>query len=374
MSHATRCLLISCCCVPCWNGAAVAGWFISVQPIQVRSDDGLIAANPDRELYLDETSKIFDQIGVDVEFDPWTTFDETAFLETSSGEFFDLVFGTGHGQSADPLTLNMYFVQDIPNVFGLGVAGGNGVAISDAVFDFNGGIGRLDTIAHEIGHNLGLPHGGGPDHLMESGGSRLIPTSINDIVPDGLGLDKINVAQTSTIFQSPFLQFFADGDFDADGDYSCADIDALTAAIATDQHDLTFDLNGDTLVNQSDLQAWLVEAGREEPANTNGNPYLVGDANLDGLVDGSDFVIWNTSKFTSNSAWCSGDLNADGVVDGADFLQWNDNKFTSAADLTAVPEPSCVRLLLLCGIVLVCRRHRSRSAPDRPTALVAHQP
>ena len=66
-----------------------------------------------------------------------------------------------------------------------------------------------------------------------------------------------------------------------------------------------------------------------------GNAYLLGDANLDGNVDGADFLQWNDHKFTANSAWTAGDFNADGAVDGVDFLVWNDNKFQSADTLKA---------------------------------------
>ena len=76
-----------------------------------------------------------------------------------------------------------------------------------------------------------------------------------------------------------------------------------------------------------------------------GNPYLLGDANLDGTVDGQDFVQWNANKFSSMPAWCAGDFNADGTVDGQDFVIWNNNKFTTA-DQQAVPEPALSLLLL----------------------------
>ena len=33
-----------------------------------------------------------------------------------------------------------------------------------------------------------------------------------------------------------------------------------------------------------------------------GNPYLLGDANLDGTVDGQDFLIWNSNKFQNADA------------------------------------------------------------------------
>jgi hypothetical protein len=50
-----------------------------------------------------------------------------------------------------------------------------------------------------------------------------------------------------------------------------------------------------------------------------GNPCLIGDANLDSIVDGSDFVMWDAHKFTSNAAWCLGDFTANGFVDGTDL-------------------------------------------------------
>lgn len=75
---------------------------------------------------------------------------------------------------------------------------------------------------------------------------------------------------------------------------------------------------------------------------------LPGDANLDGVVDGQDFIVWNAHKFTSANDWTSGDFNADGVVDGQDFIIWNTFKFMSVA--TLVPEPSVPVVLLGLGL------------------------
>ena len=77
-----------------------------------------------------------------------------------------------------------------------------------------------------------------------------------------------------------------------------------------------------------DRDIWLSAAG-----NINlgpGKAYLLGDANLDGTVDGADFVIWNNHKFTSNPHWCDGNFNGDTDVDGADFLVWSAFKFQSS--------------------------------------------
>ena len=141
------------------------------------------------------------------------------------------------------------------------------------------------------------------------------------------------------------LRVVASGDFNADGSFDCEDVDSLVAQIVSGIDLPTFDLNGDSQVDASDLNLWLARAGAANLPS--GNPYLRGDANLDGVVDGSDFIVWNSHKFTSVAAWCSGDFTADGVVDGSDFIAWNGNKFTSSGQIvsalnhatSAVPEP-----------------------------------
>jgi hypothetical protein len=119
-----------------------------------------------------------------------------------------------------------------------------------------------------------------------------------------------------------------DGDFNDDGLYDGLDIDALVAEIAAGTHQPPFDLTGDGLVNLADRDAWLAEAGEVNLGP--GLVYLLGDANLDGVVDGQDFIAWNNHKFQSVAAWTKGDFTADGVVDGQDFLAWNANKFQSS--------------------------------------------
>ena len=60
----------------------------------------------------------------------------------------------------------------------------------------------------------------------------------------------------------------------------------------------------------------------------------MGDANLDGRVDVSDFNLWNNNKFQTGT-WSSGDFTCDGVVDVSDFNVWNNNNFTIADELAA---------------------------------------
>ncbi len=119
-----------------------------------------------------------------------------------------------------------------------------------------------------------------------------------------------------------------DGDFNDDGLYDCLDIDALIEAISLGTNPPAFDLNGDMLVNLSDRDAWLTEAGGINLGP--GLAYLLGDATLDGVVDISDFNRWNSSKFSMSSAWCDGDFDANGSVDVSDFNTWNSNKFNSS--------------------------------------------
>jgi hypothetical protein len=145
--------------------------------------------------------------------------------------------------------------------------------------------------------------------------------SSDDLNFDGFDLPDVHVSITDND-NSP------DGDFDDDNDYDCADVDALVAQIASGTMNLDFDLTGDDLVDIADVSAWLLEAGEVNLGP--GRAYLGGDANLDGFVDGADFIIWNANKFTMAAAWCKADFNANGTVDGQDFIVWNANKFMSA--------------------------------------------
>jgi hypothetical protein len=53
---------------------------------------------------------------------------------------------------------------------------------------------------------------------------------------------------------------------------------------------------------------------------------VYGDANLDLVVDGGDFVQWKNNVFAGDH-WATGDFNYDGTVDGGDFVLWKNNVF-----------------------------------------------
>jgi hypothetical protein len=154
------------------------------------------------------------------------------------------------------------------------------------------------------------------------------------------------------------------GDFSGDGSLGCVDIDRLVQAIAAGWQNLALDVTLDGLINLADLDRWLQLAGAANLPS--GNAYRGGDANLDGVVDGTDFNIWNGNKFTAQAAWCRGDFSADGFIDGSDFNLWNSNKFTSANNFLSVPEPESWRVMVLMAIWLRAtfgRHFARRSSP-----------
>jgi len=109
---------------------------------------------------------------------------------------------------------------------------------------------------------------------------------------------------------------------------------------------------------------------------------LLGDANLDGKVNGADFTLMATNFNDSVTAgWDQGDFNYDGAVNGGDFVLLADNfnqfasqSTVSAADLAAldsfaasngislssVPEPRSAAVLCLAGLAILRRQSRSK--------------
>jgi autotransporter-associated beta strand protein len=101
---------------------------------------------------------------------------------------------------------------------------------------------------------------------------------------------------------------------------------------------------------------------------------LLGDANLDGVVNGVDFGILAANFNRGVSRWDQGDFNYDGAANGVDFgdLAANFNRGASgAADFAAlesfaaanglladVPEPATVAISILASTALLARRRR----------------
>lgn len=142
--------------------------------------------------YEAESDKIWAQAGIDIEFVLGLNVNSTALLMgpvEGLSAFTAPLAGPG---TTLYLTSSLYASSGV--LFGVAWQDAGGLAINmDAVASFAAGVGRIDTIAHEIGHNLGLYTGlgaiGGHDNgnshfLMADGSLRLIPTALGGICPD----------------------------------------------------------------------------------------------------------------------------------------------------------------------------------------------
>jgi hypothetical protein len=174
-------------------------------------------------------------------------------------------------------------------------------------------------------------------------------------------------------------------DFNGDGSCDTEDIDLLTragdlsAGVAAEGVDRRFDLNFDSVVDQADVAQWLSQAAMEAGYAT---PYLLGDTNLDGLVDFQDFVNlnnnWQQTSLVSGAgvAWSSGDFDGNGIVEFADFVAQNNHwqRALAAPSAVAVPEPSAMMLVVfavsLCCCFRIPRNERHLSSVDLGTGPV----
>ena len=87
---------------------------------------------------------------------------------------------------------------------------------------------------------------------------------------------------------------------------------------------------------------------------------LAGDANLDGCVDGLDYVTWSSNYGQGGKAWKDGDYNGDTVVDGLDYIAWSGNYLRGEPGGAGmpIPEPGAVALIFA-GACLILPRRRA---------------
>ncbi|MCS7034812.1 MAG: hypothetical protein NZ561_12585, partial [Phycisphaerae bacterium] len=94
-------------------------------------------------------------------------------------------------------------------------------------------------------------------------------------------------------------------------------------------------------------------------------PYLPADANLNGIVDVTDFSILASNFNQSGLLWAQGDFTLNGSVDLADFsiLAANFNRTLNNPLPRAVPEPSTAALATAGALLLGRRPANRRSSP-----------
>ncbi len=151
-------------------------------------------------------------------------------------------------------------------------------------------------------------------------------------------------------------------DFDSDGIVDVRDIDTLVSGLIFGTNELLYDVSRDGHIDGDDLTEWLAHAASE---NGFTDPYLLGDANLDGTVNALDLNKLGQNWLASPNAWQWGDFNADGVVDALDLDDLAQNwlvSIPSAESLESVPEPSGISLALMIVFLYAATRFRARAS------------
>ncbi|MCA9197373.1 MAG: hypothetical protein KDA87_07530 [Planctomycetales bacterium] len=155
-------------------------------------------------------------------------------------------------------------------------------------------------------------------------------------------------AKTPLTLRSPLIE----GDFDGSGSLDIGDVLLLIQEITKGTNSTALDLTSDSAVNVNDLNRWVKDLRKT----------WIGDSNLDGEFNSSDFVqVFTAGKFeaTDNATWAEGDWNGDGFFNSSDFVAaFTDGGFElgPVGGVQAVPEPTWVTWLALPGLLWLVRR------------------
>lgn len=199
-------------------------------------------------------------------------------------------------------------------------------------------------------------------HYRIEGGGHIWPSTFSWPASLGAANRDIKASEEVWSFLSrhtlPYRESLGVCDFDNSGRCEVTDVDALTKIVVDGTNESTFDLNGDSVVDLGDVNEWLSIAATE---NGFAEPYLLGDADLDGTIGASDLNRVALNWRSAANKWSDGDFNADGRVDAGDLnsvgLNWRQS-ISAAAATAAVPEPGTEWLTVLGVFVLASATRR----------------
>lgn len=195
------------------SGAAQAQTqVLTIQPIQVCDNSGAHCAPVNVPLTIMNT--IYAQAGTVIGVAPTKQLNRSDFLVVDTvansisptDEARVLMRGphlSALGVSPQSTTLNVFFVDDLREVdltsaltaLGSGLAGHGFINSNGIIVDASA---RIDTLAHEIAHNLGLGHVAAAQNLLAPGDVRRIPSETSQIAPNGT-LSALSPAQIAEI-------------------------------------------------------------------------------------------------------------------------------------------------------------------------------
>lgn len=137
-------------------------------------------------------------------------------------------------------------------------------------------------------------------------------------------------------------------DFNGNFVYDAGDIDSLRALIGIGLYNEAYDVNGDSAVNNDDLDAWLHNLADSE----------YGDTDLDQTVSLLDLNTIGTN-FGQTGGWAKGDFTGDNQITLLDLNLFGIHfGFDHSGAAPAVPEPTALALLGLMACALGRRRRR----------------
>jgi hypothetical protein len=146
------------------------------------------------------------------------------------------------------------------------------------------------------------------------------------------------------------------GDFNGNGSLDLPDIDDLTTQSAGGTNPAAYDLTGDALVNEGDVNEWV---------SVLFNSWM-GDADLNGEFNSSDLVTVlasGTYETDVPSVWSTGDFNGDGRTNSSDLvsaLAGGGYEAGPRAAVAAVPEPTSLVLVVI-GLMAAISSIRRRA-------------